>query len=62
MTAQHITTEDIWQALEGVKDPEIPVVSVVEMGIVREVNWKDAGIEVADSPADMGAALKRVYG
>jgi ring-1,2-phenylacetyl-CoA epoxidase subunit PaaD len=29
--------QTIWQALEDVKDPEIPVVSVVELGIVREV-------------------------
>jgi ring-1,2-phenylacetyl-CoA epoxidase subunit PaaD len=27
----------IWQVLEGVPDPEIPVVSVVDLGIVREV-------------------------
>lgn len=32
-----ITSEIIWSALDDVKDPEIPVVSVVEMGIVREV-------------------------
>jgi ring-1,2-phenylacetyl-CoA epoxidase subunit PaaD len=29
--------EQIWQALTEVKDPEIPVVSLVEMGIVRDV-------------------------
>lgn len=27
----------IWQVLEGVPDPEIPAVSVVDLGIVREV-------------------------
>jgi ring-1,2-phenylacetyl-CoA epoxidase subunit PaaD len=31
------TVHAIWAALEEVKDPEIPVVSLVEMGIVREV-------------------------
>lgn len=34
---KNLTTDKIWQALEAVKDPEIPVVSVVEMGIVRQV-------------------------
>jgi ring-1,2-phenylacetyl-CoA epoxidase subunit PaaD len=29
----------LWQALEGVPDPEIPVVSVVELGIVRGLEW-----------------------
>jgi ring-1,2-phenylacetyl-CoA epoxidase subunit PaaD len=28
----------IWAVLEGVPDPEIPVVSVVDLGIVREVD------------------------
>ena len=35
--ALHITEADIWSALESVKDPEIPVISVVEMGIVTGV-------------------------
>ena len=32
----------IWQALDTVPDPEIPVVSVVELGIVRSVEWDAA--------------------
>ena len=32
-----VISSQIWQALESVKDPEIPVVSAVEMGIVRGV-------------------------
>jgi ring-1,2-phenylacetyl-CoA epoxidase subunit PaaD len=27
----------IWRALEGVKDPEIPIISVVDLGIVTDV-------------------------
>lgn len=30
-------TDAIWKLLDEVKDPEIPVVSLVEMGIVRDV-------------------------
>lgn len=29
----------IWSWLEGVPDPEIPVISVVELGIVRDLEW-----------------------
>jgi len=29
--------DQVWQALAQVPDPEIPVVNVVEMGIVRDV-------------------------
>jgi ring-1,2-phenylacetyl-CoA epoxidase subunit PaaD len=34
-----VNEEDrIWQVLQDVQDPEIPVISVVDLGIVREVN------------------------
>jgi len=29
----------LWRALEAVPDPEIPVVSVVELGIIRGLEW-----------------------
>jgi len=32
----------IWTWLEGVPDPEIPAVSVVDLGIVRDVAWRGA--------------------
>jgi len=41
MVALAKTPEDverIWSVLEGVPDPEIPVVSVVDLGIVRDVS------------------------
>ena len=33
-----MTEQAIWAVLEGVPDPEIPVVSVVDLGIVRTVS------------------------
>src|SRR5260221_6519263 len=33
------TLDQIWNWLEEVVDPEIPVISVVDLGILREVNW-----------------------
>ena len=32
----------IWQALAEVPDPEIPVVSIIELGILRGVEWDPA--------------------
>ena len=32
----------LWRALEAVPDPEIPVVSVHELGMVRGVEWDEA--------------------
>lgn len=33
----------VWNYLEEVEDPEIPVLNVVEMGIVRKAYYKDDG-------------------
>ncbi|MEM7115383.1 MAG: 1,2-phenylacetyl-CoA epoxidase subunit PaaD [Chloroflexota bacterium] len=49
-----ITTETIWQSLESVKDPEIPVVSVVEMGIVRDVALDGDAATVTMTPTFSG--------
>lgn len=36
----HVTREMIFSWLGEVMDPEVPVVSVVDLGIVREVQWQ----------------------
>ena len=39
-----ISLDKIWELLDEVKDPEIPVVSLVEMGIVRDVKVSGDGL------------------
>ena len=51
---------EVWSALEEVKDPEIPVVSVVEMGIVRRVELEGEGVKVAMTPTFSGCPALRV--
>jgi ring-1,2-phenylacetyl-CoA epoxidase subunit PaaD len=43
-----------WDLLEQVPDPEIPVVSIRELGILREVNERDGAIEVVITPTYSG--------
>lgn len=31
----------VWEALAAVPDPEVPVVSIVELGLVRDVEWHE---------------------
>ena len=31
----------VWEALAAVPDPEVPVVSVVELGLIRHVEWRE---------------------
>jgi ring-1,2-phenylacetyl-CoA epoxidase subunit PaaD len=39
----HVDSEQIWGWLKEVSDPEIPVISVVDLGIVREVTVGETG-------------------
>lgn len=40
--------------LQEVPDPEVPAVSVVELGIVREVDWQDGRVRVGVTPTYSG--------
>jgi len=60
MHMSELTLDAIWTALEDVKDPEIPVVSVVEMGIVREVAVDGDRVVVTMTPTFSGCPALRV--
>ncbi len=44
----------IWELLESVTDPEIPVVNLREMGILRAVRQGQSGLEVVITPTYSG--------
>lgn len=45
----------VWRWLDEVKDPEVPVISVVELGIVRGVTVEDGGpVTIAVTPTYSG--------
>lgn len=49
----------VWDLLKEIKDPEIPVLSIVDLGIVREIKIQspppeDGGIEVVITPTYTG--------
>ena len=54
------TIDEIWRVLEAVPDPEIPVISVVDLGIVRDVEWRDDGLQVIVTPTYSGCPATRV--
>ena len=49
-----ITEAEVWSALAEVEDPEIPVVSVVDMGVVRAVRVEEARVHVEFTPTFLG--------
>jgi ring-1,2-phenylacetyl-CoA epoxidase subunit PaaD len=54
------TTDEIWGWLGDVPDPEIPVVSVTELGIVRDVRYEDETLVVAVTPTYSGCPATAV--
>lgn len=60
MKSKALTPTDVWKALDEVKDPEIPVVSVVEMGIVREVMVEGKRTSVKMTPTFSGCPALQV--
>lgn len=56
-----ISTADIWKALEEIPDPEIPVISIVELGIARDVTVDDGDVTVSITPTYSGCpAMKAI--
>jgi ring-1,2-phenylacetyl-CoA epoxidase subunit PaaD len=51
------TVAQIWDWLSEVPDPEIPVISVVDLGIVREVTWQS---RASDEP-ELQIAITPTY-
>ncbi|MFI5447471.1 1,2-phenylacetyl-CoA epoxidase subunit PaaD [Polaromonas sp. UC242_47] len=48
------TVQHIWELLDAVPDPEIPVVSIRELGILRDVREDDQGLEIIITPTYSG--------
>ena len=49
-----VTAERVWDALAEVPDPEIPTISVVDLGVVREVAVDGERVRVAFTPTMLG--------
>lgn len=49
-----LTTAQAWDILGRVPDPEIPAISVTELGIVRDVQAAEDGVDVVVTPTYSG--------
>ena len=55
-----LSEDQIWDVLQTVKDPEIPTISVVELGIVRSVQTGEDGVHVQITPTFAGCPALNV--
>ncbi len=50
----------VWAWLADISDPEIPVISLVDLGIIRGVCWQDDTLEVTVTPTYSGCPATAV--
>ncbi len=55
-----LTTAQAWDILARVPDPEIPAISVTELGIVRDVQAVEEGVDVVVTPTYSGCPATEV--
>lgn len=54
------TTAQVWDWLAQVPDPEIPVISLTDLGIIRDVEWEDDTLVVTVTPTYSGCPATSV--
>lgn len=54
------TLDEIWRWLAEVPDPEIPVISVVDLGVIRDVAWVGQTLTIMVTPTYSGCPATRV--
>jgi ring-1,2-phenylacetyl-CoA epoxidase subunit PaaD len=58
-----VTVEQVWSAFGEIPDPEIPVVSLVDLGVIRSVDVRGGHVRVEFTPTFLGCpaleAMKR---
>jgi ring-1,2-phenylacetyl-CoA epoxidase subunit PaaD len=55
-----VTAEAVWSALAEVEDPEIPVISLVDLGVVRDVRVDGERVHVEFTPTFLGCPALEV--
>ncbi len=62
ITTQPEIEPQLFEILETVSDPEIPVLSIMEMGVVRSARMKNGVVEVSITPTYSGCPAMDVIG
>ena len=55
-----VTAAQVWEAFEQIPDPEIPVVSLVDLGVIRSVDVSDGHVRVEFTPTFLGCPALEV--
>ena len=58
---QNGKTDKIWELLNTVPDPEIPVISVVELGVIRDVIFSENSYIISITPTYSGCPAVKAF-
>jgi ring-1,2-phenylacetyl-CoA epoxidase subunit PaaD len=60
VTVAQASVAQVWEWLSNVPDPEIPVISLTDLGIIRSVDWDGDTLVVAVTPTYSGCPATAV--
>jgi ring-1,2-phenylacetyl-CoA epoxidase subunit PaaD len=55
-----VTEAQVWEALAEIPDPEIPVVSLVDLGVVRDIEVENGRVRIEFTPTFLGCPALEV--
>jgi ring-1,2-phenylacetyl-CoA epoxidase subunit PaaD len=55
-----VTVHDVWRELAAIPDPEIPTVSLVDLGVIRDVAVDDGTVRIEFTPTFLGCPALEV--
>jgi len=55
-----VAEAQVWEALEEIPDPEIPVISLVDLGVVKDVRVEGDGVHIEFTPTFLGCPALEV--
>ena len=55
-----VAEAQVWEALEEIPDPEIPVVSLVDLGVIRSVDVENGHVRIEFTPTFLGCPALEV--
>ena len=49
-----VVADEVWELLEEIPDPEIPVISLVDLGVIRSVDVHEGHVRIEFTPTFLG--------
>jgi len=58
--AVRLSEQDVWDALAEIPDPEIPTISLVDLGVIRSVEIENGDVRIEFTPTFLGCPALEV--